>query len=94
MVVTIRTTKPSRRNKVAAAARNAWPGNNIPTFRNDSHSLTKLDELVKGLVPDCATPFFGEKAIRRHIIDTLTERRRRVKKGYSYEEDVHCKYYI
>ena len=70
---------------MASAAKKMWPGNNIPTFRNDEAMLKKLDELVKRLLPECEMPFFGEQAIRSHILDSLTERRRQVKKGHDYE---------
>ena len=62
-----------------------WPGNNIPTFKNNEVMLKQLDKLVKSLLPDCEMPFFGEQAIRRHILDSLTERRRQIKKGHNYE---------
>ena len=74
-----------RRNKVAAAAKEVWPGNDIPTFRKDEKNLKKLDDLVKKLTPECSLPFFQEKAIRQHILDCLTEHRRNVKKGYNYD---------
>ncbi len=45
-----------------------------------------LDDLVKKLVPECSLGFFGEKAIRKHVLDTLTERRRNVRKGYNYDD--------
>lgn len=73
-----------RRNKVAKAARQAWPGNSIPTFRGNNKETKKLDSLVKDLIPSCRTKFFGEAAIRKHIIDSLAEHRRSVKKGHDY----------
>uniref|UniRef100_A0A1X7U905 Uncharacterized protein n=1 Tax=Amphimedon queenslandica TaxID=400682 RepID=A0A1X7U905_AMPQE len=75
-----------KRNKVAAAARNTWPGNNVPCFRNNKKEKETLDDLVISLIKECSLPIFGEKAIRQHILDTLTERRRNVKKGYNYEQ--------
>lgn len=80
---------PYRRNKVAAAARKLWPGNEVPTFRNNKENLMKLNELVDKLEPECAIPIFGKAAIRRHILDSLTERRRSVKKGKDYEVRQH-----
>lgn len=74
-----------RRNKVAAAARNEWPGNDIPCFRNNKENTKKLDDLVERIEADCSLPYFGTFTIRQHILDTLTERRRCVKKGYDYE---------
>ena len=79
-----------RRNKVAAAAWKTWPGNNIPTFKNNLPLLKQLDTLVKSLLPDCELPFFDEKAIRSHIMDTLTERRRQIKNGHDYENVSSC----
>lgn len=70
---------------MAIAAHREWPGNKIPIFRNNKENLKKLDCLVAKLVPECKLDYFGESAIRKHIIDTLTERRRNVKKGYDYE---------
>ena len=71
-------------NRITAAARKLWPGNDVPTFRNNKENLKKLDELVEKLEPDCAIPLFGKAAIRRHILDSLNERRS-IKKGKDYE---------
>ena len=79
-----------RRNKVAAAAWKTWPGNKIPTFKNNPCLLKQLDTLVKSLLPDCKLPFFDEKAIRSHIMDTLSERRRQIKNGHDYENVSSC----
>ena len=43
---------------MASAAKKMWPGNNIPTFRNDEVMLNKLDELVKSLLPECECLFW------------------------------------
>ncbi|XP_019850371.1 PREDICTED: uncharacterized protein LOC109581047 [Amphimedon queenslandica] len=75
-----------KRNKVASAARKEWPGNDIPCFKNNQENMKKLDSLVKTIEEECSLPFFGRQAIRRHILDTLTERRRCVKKGHDYED--------
>jgi len=56
-----------RKRRVSAAARSARPGNSIPKFKNNEEEIAKLDELVKKLLPDCSLPYFGEKAIRKHI---------------------------
>ena len=48
-----------RRNKVAAAARVAWPGNVIPTFRNNKENMKKLDELVVELETEYSLPYFA-----------------------------------
>eukprot|EP00731_Ephydatia_muelleri_P012428 Em0006g1322a len=39
--------------------------------------------MVQKLVSYCSTKYFGERSIRQHIIDTLTERRM-IKKGFDY----------
>ena len=69
---------------MAKAARNTWPGNDIPIFRGNATNLKKFADLVIELTRTCETPYFGEAAIRRHILDSLAERRRMVKKGYDY----------
>lgn len=80
-----------RRNRVAKAARLAWPGNDIPIFRGNKDNLKKLDNLVPELNPTCSSKHFQETAIRRHILDTLSERRRQIKRGYDYENaHVRC----
>ena len=48
--------------------------------------MKKLDDLVTELIPTCSSKFFTEASIRQHIIDTLAERRRQVKKGYDYSK--------
>lgn len=70
---------------MSQAACETWPGNDIPTFRNNKDNTAKLNELVNKLEPECALPDFGRAAIKQHILDCLTERRRNVKKGYDYE---------
>ena len=69
---------------MAKAARCMWPGNDIPIFRGDDTNLKKLSDLVDELAGTCGTPHFEKPAIRRHILDSLAERRRMVKKGYDY----------
>ena len=71
---------------MAKAAKLAWPGNDVPIFRGNASNLTKLDDLVSELKDTCETPYFGEAAIRRHILDSLAERRRMIKKGYKAED--------
>ena len=68
---------------MAKAARHAWPGNKVPIFRGNPGNLKKLHDLVSELKKTCETPYFGEAAIRRHILDSLAERRM-IKKGYDY----------
>ncbi len=84
---------PVRRNRVRAAAALAWPGNEIPTFKNNKENAARLDQLVMELLPDCSySPLslpgvcFSRNGIRQHILDTLNERRRRVHGGYDYEK--------
>ena len=79
-----------RRNKVAAAAWKTWSGNNIPIFKHNPTLLKQLDKLVESLLQDCKLPFFDEKAICSHIMDTLTERRQQIKKGHDYENVDSC----
>ena len=69
---------------MAKATRCMWPGNDIPIFRGNATNLKKLDDLVDDLASTCETPYFGKAAIRRHVLDSLAERRRMVKKGYDY----------
>ena len=83
-----------RRNKVAAAARVAWPGNVIPTFRNNKENMKKLDELVVELETEYSLPYFGKEAIKQHILSCLTERRGNVKRGYDYEQVSQCYSYV
>ena len=70
---------------VAEAARRKWPGNSIPTFQNNPANMAELDNLVAKLLPECTLPCFNKKQIRQHILDTLTERRRSVKRGHNYD---------
>ena len=74
-----------RRNKVSEEARKRWPGNDIPIFRNNKDNQAELDKLVDSL-EDCVLPYFNREQIRRHILDTLTERRRNIKRGYNYDD--------
>ena len=76
-----------RRRKVVKAASERWPGNNIPTFRND-----KENHLVEKLIPEYQLPHFGKKQIRQHILDSLNERRWQTRKGHDY--NLVSKYYI
>ena len=46
----------------------------------------KLNVLVDEVIPTCSTSFFGPKPIRKHIIDTVNERRRQIRLGYDYEK--------
>ena len=75
-----------RRNKVSAAAREKWPGNDIPTFKNNKEKIKELDDFVAKLSAEHSMKYFGPAAIKQHILDCLTERRRSVRKGYDYEK--------
>lgn len=55
-------------------------------FRNNKENIALLDSLVDRLEPECSLPLFEKQAIRHHILDTLTERRRCIKKGHDYEK--------
>ena len=74
------------------AAKLAWPGNDVPLLKGDESNLKKLDKLVEQLRETCSTKHFGEKEIRRHIIDSLAEQRRHIKKGIDYDKKVHDLY--
>ena len=75
-----------RRRKVTKAAIEQWPGNNIPTFRNNKKNKEQLDHLVEKLVPECQLPCFGKKQIRQHVLDCLNERRRQTRNGHHYSQ--------
>ena len=66
------------------AAKLAWPGNDVPLFKGYPANQQKLDNLVEELKDTCSTKYFREKEIRLHIINTLAERRRNIKKGFDY----------
>ena len=78
------STYTSKRKNITPAAVDEWPGNNVPTFKNNSQASSKLDRLVQRLLPE-SLPEFNESTIRKHILDSLNERRRNIKKGYNYE---------
>ena len=80
-----------RRNKVSKSAKLAWPGNDILIFRGNKENTSKLDNLVKELKQACSSRYFDEDAIRQHIIDSLAERRRQVKRGHDYTQVSHSK---
>ena len=57
----------------------------VPIFRGNKENTAKLDSyLVKELKQTCSSRSFDEDAIRQHIIDSLGERRRQVKRGHDY----------
>ena len=73
-----------RRNKVTKATKISWPGNDLQIFRGNSENTKKLDNLVAA---SCSSKFFTEACIRQHnIIDTVSERRKQVNKGYDYDK--------
>ena len=53
----------------------------MPLFRGNA---SNLDDLASELKDTCETLYFGEAAIRRHILDSLAETRGMIKKGYDY----------
>ena len=75
-----------RRKAIRAAVIEVWPGNNIPTFKNNKEAEQKLNNLVKDLEKECTfEPLnFGKEGIRQHVLDVLNERRRHVRKGRDY----------
>ena len=68
------------------ATKLVWPGNDVPLLKGDPTNLQKLDKLVEQLKDTCSTKYFGEREIRLHIINTLAERRRHIKKGVDYDK--------
>ena len=74
-----------RRNNVTKAATLAWPGNDVPKFQNNPENLKKLDALVLSLKDCVMEKYFEAPEIRLHIMSTLAERRRHIKKGADYE---------
>ena len=77
------------RNKVSKSAKLAWPGNDIPIFRSNKENTSKLDNLVKEVNQTCSSRYFDEDAIWQHIINSLAERRRQVKRGHDYTQVSH-----
>jgi len=71
---------------VSAKAAEKWPGNNIPSFRNNKVLQEELTAFAKELAKDYSMDGFGEEAIRQHIKDCLRERRRQINHGYDYEK--------
>ena len=49
--------------------------------------MEEVNDLVQKLMPDCSIPHlnFGADGIKKHILDTLNERRRCIRKGHDYE---------
>ena len=72
------------------AVKEQWKGNVIPLFKTNPEEKKKLEDMVQKLVPNCSTKYFGERAIRQHIIHTLTGRRRMIKKGFDYTKVWVC----
>ena len=60
---------------MAAAARVAWPGNAIPTFRNNKEYMKKLDELVVELETMFSTIFWqgSHQTTHSHLFDRAEE---------------------
>jgi len=44
-----------------------WPGNDIPSFRNNKKDQEELDAFAKSLVKDCSTDNFGEEATYQRL---------------------------
>jgi len=80
------------KNSVTKAAKIAWPGDDIPLFQNNKENLKKLDDLVATLKKKYSVENrFEAPEIRLHILNTLAERRRNIKRKANSEEvrDVH-----
>jgi len=71
---------------VAKAAKQTFPGNEIPLFRANKEAESRREALVAELKKVNRCKFFTDAAIREHIKDTLAERRRRVTKGYDFTQ--------
>lgn len=76
----------NRRKKIRNAATEAWPGNSIPLFNKGSNASKILDSLVDKLCTANCSEYFNKESIRKHVIDTLAERRRQIKKGHNYDK--------
>ena len=50
---------------VSAKAAEKWPGNNIPSFRNNKEIQNELTEFAKELAKDCSMDGFDETACKR-----------------------------
>ena len=74
---------------VSAKAAEKWPGNNIPSFRNNKPLQQELTTFARELAKDYSMDGFDEDAIRQHIKDCLRERRRQVNHGYDYENVIY-----
>jgi hypothetical protein len=75
----------TRRNAISDAARVKWPGNTLPNFKLPVMQ-NELDKVVDELVPNYSTAEvnFSRNGVRQHILDTMNERRRRVRKSVDY----------
>ena len=58
----------SRQNRASEAAKQQWPGNDLPTFKNNKAAQKILDDLVTKLIPTCEAPNFSKSCIRKHFI--------------------------
>ena len=68
------------------AAKLAWLGSDVPLFKGNLANLQKLDKLVEQSSRTLAALNILEKEICLHIISTLAERRRHIKKGFDYDK--------
>ncbi|KAL5510478.1 hypothetical protein EMCRGX_G006031 [Ephydatia muelleri] len=75
------------RNKINKATKEVWSGNDVPKFRGNEEEMKKLDKLVSDLLPICSCKYFGPQSIRQHILDSLQERRRKIKNGHDYRKN-------
>ena len=65
-----------RRRAVQERTVNKWPGNNNSIFLKNEKVLKELETFVDELAESCtySPAGFGKQGIRKHILDTLTER--------------------
>ncbi|KAL5515074.1 hypothetical protein EMCRGX_G000192 [Ephydatia muelleri] len=82
-----RRTYLMTRNKINKATKEVWSGNDVPKFRGNEEEMKKLDKLVSDLLPICSCKYFGPQSIRQHILDSLQERRSKIKNGHDYRKN-------
>ena len=73
-----------RRNRASEAAKQQWPGNDLPTSKNNKAAQKTLGDLVTKLIPTCEAPNFSKSLFRKHFI-LITPMNEDDRKGYDYE---------
>ena len=77
----------SRHRTLNAKANEIWKEDNIPTFHGNVKTLKRLDIFLASVYQECSYEEVGfdYRAMRRHVLNHFTERRRRVTRGHSYK---------